>query len=91
MLDLKEKTLQPKGKRIIIEHLKNDEKTKSGIIIADTVAMEFTKAMIRKVGDEVVKVKEGDKILVLTGIGRDIEVDGKPMKIILEHEIEAVI
>lgn len=92
MLNLEQKTLNPRGKRLIIEHLKNDTKTQGGIIVADTVAMEFSKAMVRKVGNDVsAEIKEGTKILVLTNVGREIEVDGKPMKIIFENEIEAVI
>ena len=89
-MNLESQKLQPKGLRLIVELLPEDEKTDGGIIIADTVAKEFSRAMVRYVG-ELVTVKIGDKVLIPFNIGRSLKVDGIDMKLIFEEVIEAVI
>lgn len=91
MIQLQGSTLKPKGLRVIIEHLEKDKETEGGIIIADTVAQEYSKAMVRYIGDDVTKVAIGDKVLVGTMAGRDVTVDQKAMKLIFEENIEAII
>ena len=89
-MNLESQKLHPKGKRLIVEVLPEDEKTDGGIIVIDTVAKEFSRAMVRYIGDEV-KVKVGDKILMPSNIGRALKVDGVDMQLIFEEVIEAII
>ena len=58
--------IQPFGNRMLVEQVKEAE---SGIILPDTVgmkALEFSyKGSVMAVGDEVKKVKVGDKVLFI--------------------------
>ncbi len=90
-MNLESQKLHPKGKRLIVEVLPEDEKTEGGIIVIDTVAKEFSRAMVRYIGEEVDKVKIGDKVLLPFNIGRALKVDGVDMQLIFEEVIEAII
>ena len=47
--------------------------------------------MVRYIGEEVDKVKIGDKVLLPFNIGRALKVDGVDMQLIFEEVIEAII
>ena len=56
--------LQSLGKKIIVKVIEQEKKTKSGLIIPDTVRKEDEiLAEVISVGEEVTTVKVGDKVL----------------------------
>lgn len=88
--------LKPLGDRVIVKPSKEEEVTKSGIVLPDTVEKE------KKEQGEVVSVGNGEKITklglkagntVLFGkyAGEDVEVDDVEYKVLDEKDVLAVI
>jgi chaperonin GroES len=92
--------LRPLQDRILVQRVKEEEKTKGGIIIPDTakekpVEGRVIAAGIGKLsekGDRVaLEVKEGDRILFGKYSGNEIKIEGKEYLIIREDEVLCVI
>jgi chaperonin GroES len=92
--------LRPLQDRILVQRVKEEEKTKGGIIIPDTakekpVEGRVIAAGIGKLsekGDGVaLEVKEGDRILFGKYSGNEIKIEGKEYLIIREDEVLCVI
>ena len=84
-------TFRPLGKRLLVEEIIENEKKEGSIIIPNVVAKVFSEGYIRYIGDEVTKVAVGDKVLFPNNAGNYLNQDGKPMKLMLEATIEAII
>ena len=89
-------TLKPLGDRVIVKPSKQEEMTKSGIVLPDTVEKE------KKEEGEVVSIGNGEKITklglkagdhVLFGkySGEDVEIDEVEYKVLEEKDVLAVI
>jgi chaperonin GroES len=87
--------IKPLGDRILVKPLEQEETTKSGIVLPDTIEKE------RKAQGEVIAVGEGEKIQklnlkpgdkVLYGkyAGDEVEVDKVEYKILKDDEVLAV-
>jgi chaperonin GroES len=92
--------LRPLQDRILVQRVKEEEKTKGGIIIPDTakekpVEGRVIAAGIGKLsekGDRIaLEVKEGDRILFGKYSGNEIKIEGKEYLIIREDEVLCVI
>ncbi len=88
--------LKPLGDRVIVRPSKEEEVTKSGIVLPDTVEKE------KKEQGEVVSVGNGEKItklglktgdMVIFGkyAGEDVEVDDVEYKVLDEKDVLAVL
>ena len=92
--------IRPLGDRILVKRIKEEEKTKGGIIIPDTAKEKPQEGEIVSVGpgarDESGKiqpldVKKGDKILFGKWSGTEIKLDGKDLLIMKESDILGVL
>lgn len=88
--------LKPLGDRVIVKPLTQEEVTKSGIVLPDTVEKE------KKEEGEVVSVgsgekirkfglKTGDRVLFGKYAGEDVEVDGSEYKVLKDEDVLAVV
>ena len=94
------KGLRPLGDRILVKRVKEEERTKGGIIIPDTAKEKPQEGKIvavgkGKYGDDgkliPIEVKAGDKILFGKYSGAEIKVDGDEFLILKEDEILGVL
>ncbi len=88
--------LKPLGNRIVIQSLTEEETTKSGIILPDTVDKEKKaegKVIAIGVGEKMTKLglKVGDKVLFGKYAGEEVKVDSIEYKILTDEDVLAVI
>jgi chaperonin GroES len=91
---------RPLGDRVVVRRIKEDQKTKGGIIIPDTVAEKPQEGEVISVGpgalDESGKrvapeVKVGDNVLFGKWSGTEVKVDGEELLIMKESDIMGVL
>jgi chaperonin GroES len=91
---------RPLGDRVLVKRVKEEEKTKGGIIIPDTAQEKPQEGEVVAVGpgarDEdgeriEMDVKVGDKILFGKWSGTEVKVDGDELLIMKESDILGVI
>jgi chaperonin GroES len=92
--------IRPLGDRILVKRIKEEEKTKGGIIIPDTAKEKPQEGKVVAVGkgkktDEgkviALDVKAGDKILFGKYSGSEIKLEGEEHLILREDDILGVI
>lgn len=88
--------LKPLGNRVVVEPLTEEETTKSGIILPDTVDKEKKaegKVIAIGDGEKIVKLslKEGDKVIFGKYAGEEVKVDDNEYKILSDEDVLAVI
>jgi len=92
--------LRPLQDRILVQRVKEEEKTKGGIIIPDTakekpVEGRVIAAGIGKLSEEgnriALEVKKGDRILFGKYSGNEIKIEGKEYLIMSEDDVLGVI
>jgi len=88
--------LKPLGDRVVVEPLTEEETTKAGIILPDTVDKEKKaegKVIAIGDGEKITKLglKEGDKVLFGKYAGEEVEVDDAEYKILSDEDVLAVI
>ena len=92
--------IRPLGDRILVKRIKEEDKTKGGIIIPDTAKEKPQQAEVEAVGNGkllesgervALDVKPGDRILFGKYSGADIKVDGNEYLILREDEILGVL
>ena len=94
-------SIKPLGDNVIIKAIAKDEKTKSGIVLPDTIDKEKPEEgeviavgpgkMLDNGNRAVVGVKEGDTVLFKKYSPDEIKVDGKDMLVVSESDIIAII
>ena len=88
--------IRPLGDRVIVKPLTQEEVTKSGIVLPDTVEKE------KKEQGEVVSIgsgekikkfnlRPGDKVIFGKYAGEDVEIDDVEYKVLKEEDVLAVI
>ena len=91
-------TIRPLQDRVIIKRVKEEEKSKGGIIIPDTAKEKPIEGKVVAVGNGKVledgtvrklDVKAGDTVLFGKYSGSDVEVSGRELKILRESDILA--
>ena len=84
-------TLQPIGDKILIEPIKNDNYTKSGIYIPETANNKTTKmAKVIFLGDDkslTGKVAPGDTVIINSFSGQEVVLDSKQYLVITINDI----
>jgi chaperonin GroES len=92
--------IRPLGDRILVKRIKEEEKTKGGIIIPDTAKEKPQEGKVVAVGKGkmteegkllVPDVKPGDKILFGKYSGSEIKIEGEEHLILREDDILGVI
>ncbi len=92
--------VRPLHDRVIIKRLKEEDKTKGGIIIPDTAKEKPVEAKVIAVGSGKIledgsvrklEVKPGDTVLLGKYAGSEITMDGEEHVVLREDEILAVI
>ncbi len=88
--------LKPLGNRIVVEPLTEEETTKAGIILPETVDKEKkAEGKVIAIGDgEKIKklgLKAGDKVLFGKYAGEEVKVDEVEYKILTDEDVLAVI
>ncbi len=93
-------TVKPLADYILIEPIKEEEKTPAGIVIPDTAKEKPQEGKVVAVGPgrrteegERVEmgVKEGDRVIYKKWGGNDVKVNGKEMLIVREEDILATV
>ena len=92
--------IRPLHDRVLIKRVKEEEKTKGGIIIPDTAKEKPLEAQVVAVGAGKIdddgkrvplEVKKGDKILIGKYSGTEIKIDGVEHLIVREDEVLGII
>ena len=92
--------VRPLHDRVIVERVKEEEKTKGGIIIPDTAKEKPVEGKIIAVGAGKVledgkrvplQVKAGDRILFGKYAGTEIKIEGKDRLIMREDDVIAIV
>ena len=92
--------IRPLQDRVIVKRIKEEEKTKGGIIIPDSAKEKPIEAIVVAVGNGKVledgttrklDLKEGDRILFGKYSGTEVKVDGEEHLILREDDILGVI
>ena len=88
--------LKPLGNRVVVQSLTEEETTKSGIILPDTVDKEKkAEGSIVAIGDgekiQKLNLKQGDKVIFGKYAGEDVKVDDVEYKILTDEDVLAVL
>ena len=91
--------IRPLHDRVIVKRVKEEEKTKGGIIIPDTAKEKPQEGVVVAVGTGrydkgqhvPMSVKEGDRVLFGKYSGSDIKIDGEEFLILKEEEIFGIL
>ncbi|MEW6666481.1 MAG: co-chaperone GroES [Thermodesulfobacteriota bacterium] len=93
-------SMKPLQDRVIVKRVKEEEKTKGGIIIPDTAKEKPVEGKVVAVGDGKVlesgkrvplEVKKGDRVLFGKYAGTEIKIDGEEHIIMREDDIVAIV
>ena len=92
--------VRPLHNRIIVQRIKDEEKTKGGIIIPDSAKEKPTEGKVIAAGpgrrDEkghliAMDVKKGDRVLFSKYSGNEVNLDGEEHLIISEDDVLAIL
>ena len=92
--------LKPLGDRLVVKVLTQEEKTKGGIVIPDTVKEKPQEGEVLAIGSGKVlengqklplEVKTGDKILFSKYGGTEVKIDGEELLILSERDVLAIL
>ena len=92
--------IRPLQDRVIVKRVKEEEKTKGGIIIPDTAKEKPIEGEVTAVGNGKVQedgklrpldVKAGDRVLFGKWSGTEVKLDGEDLLIMKESDIMGVI
>ncbi|HOI82081.1 MAG TPA: co-chaperone GroES [Synergistales bacterium] len=95
-----EMKLKPLGDRLVVKVLTQEEKTKGGIVIPDTVKEKPQEGEVLAIGSGKVlengqklplEVKTGDKILFSKYGGTEVKIDGEDLLILSERDVLAIL
>jgi chaperonin GroES len=93
-------SMKPLQDRVIVKRVKEEEKTKGGIIIPDTAKEKPIEGKVVAVGGGKVlesgkrvplEVKKGDRVLFGKYAGTEIKIDGEEHIIMREDDIVAIV
>lgn len=92
--------IKPLHDRVIVKRIKEDDKTKGGIIIPDTAKEKPIEGEILAVGpgkildngkQQALEVKKGDRVLFGKYAGTEIKIEGEEHLIMREDDIIAIV
>lgn len=92
--------IRPLQDRVIVKRIKEEEKTKGGIIIPDTAKEKPIEGVVVAVGNgkaledgttRALDVKEGDRVLFGKYSGTEVKIDGEEHLILREDDLLCVV
>ena len=92
--------IRPLSDRVIVQRVKEEEKTKGGIIIPDSAKEKPVEGKVVAVGNGKIledgkvrklEVKKGDRVLFGKYSGQEVKVDGEELVILREDDIVGVV
>ena len=92
--------IRPLSDRLVVRRLKEEEKTKGGIIIPDTAKEKPLEGEVVAVGNgkvlkngklQPLEVKAGDKVLFGKYSGTEVKIDGEDLVLLREDDVLAVL
>jgi chaperonin GroES len=92
--------IRPLHDRVIVQRMKEEEKTKGGIIIPDSAKEKPVEGKVIAVGNGKIledgkvrklEVKKGDRVLFGKYSGQEVKVDGEEMVILREDDIVGIV
>ncbi|QDP58547.1 MAG: putative chaperonin 10 Kd subunit [Prokaryotic dsDNA virus sp.] len=85
--------MKPIGKYIVINEIKEEVKTQSGILLSgdDVDKIRYKKGTVVKPGTEVTKINEGDVIYYDTRAGYSMFIEDVQYTIIRENDVVVVL
>lgn len=85
--------IQPLGENILIQVQKNDTKTKSGLVLPETINAERPQeGRVMAIGEsKEINVKKGQQVIFAKYTGTEIKIDGESYLLIKNEDILAVI
>ena len=92
--------IRPLQDRVVVRRVKEEEKTKGGIIIPDSAKEKPVEALVVAVGNGKIledgsvrklDIKEGDRILFGKYSGTEVKIDGEDHLILREDDILGVV
>jgi chaperonin GroES len=95
-----EMAIRPLHDRVLVQRLKEEEKTKGGIIIPDSAKEKPIEGKVVAVGNgkvledgtvRALAVKSGDRVLFGKYAGTEVKIDGEEHLILREEEILGVV
>lgn len=84
-------TLQPLADRIIMQQLKAEETTKSGIVLPGSAQEKPKMADVLSVGKDVKEIKAGDQVIYKSYGPDEVKLDGVEYMIAKEEDVLAVV
>lgn len=90
---MKKEIIQPLGENVLVKIVKNDPKTKSGIILPETANAEKPQEgkVIATGEDKKIKVKKEQKVIFAKYSGTEIKIDSEEYLILKNEDILAVV
>ena len=92
--------IRPLHDRVIVQRVKEEEKTKGGIIIPDSAKEKPVEGKVVAVGNGKIledgkvrklEVKKGDRVLFGKYAGQEVKVDGEELVILREDDIVGIV
>lgn len=85
-------SIQPLGENVLVEPMKGDAKTASGIVLPDTSEEKPQEGMVIAVGDDKkIKVKKGQKVIYSKYSGNEIKMGDTEYLLVKNEDILAVV
>ena len=88
---MSEINIKPLGTRVLVEQVKAETKTASGLIIPDSAMEKPLQATVLAIGGEVDQIKVGETVIYGKFIGTELNLDGKDYLMLEQAEILAVV
>jgi chaperonin GroES len=90
---MKKEIICPLGENVLVKVLKEDAKTKSGIVLPETASQEKPQeGKVIAIGDDKkIKVKKAQKIIFAKYSGTEIKIDGEDHLILKNEDILAIV
>ena len=93
MFTTKKKNMQPIGKYIVIKKIKEEKKTKSGLLLSaeDVESYRYQKGQVVKPGTDVNVIKSNDIIFYDKAAGYSMFIEDQPYTVISERDVVVVL
>jgi chaperonin GroES len=85
-----QQTFRPLGDRVALERLEPETEI-GGILLPQTAVEKMNRGRVVAIGNDVTEVQAGDLVLFGKYAGSDLSIDGRPVSVMREEEILAVL
>jgi chaperonin GroES len=84
--------IQPLGENVLVEPMKSDAKTASGIVLPDTSEEKPQEGIVVAIGDDKkIKVRKGQKVIYSKYSGSEIKVGNSEYLIVKNEDVLAIV